>query len=243
MVQKFDGDTLKYNALMDYVAYKELDGFVGNDVAMNVHALSSSVLGDIESFSQAQLDELQIAKIDTLKEALSHFGCQTIISLCTTLEVSMREYLRVLFLVKPQAMFDFLGLENSRGHIPLKEVLQVSSHADLLARLAHTASGTASKGKYGQVYIRALSCSGSGGDKDLVEKLNSLQVERNKFVHERHRPNVGMDEVLKAHLVVDETIQALCKAGVDAGVPGRYTCVSPVQVIAKSFVVDVLKDV
>jgi hypothetical protein len=243
-MHEFDGDTWKYNALMDYVAFKELNEFIGNHAALDAHAASYEVMGDTGAFSQAQLDRLRTAKIDTLKDTLSHFGSQTIISLCTTFEVCVREYLRALFLREPQAMFDFLGSEDSRGHIPLKEILQVSSHADLLARLAHMASGTASKGKYGQVYARALSCSGTSGGKVQTEKLNSLQVERNKFIHERHRPSVGMEEVRLAHLVVDETIQGLCQAAVDVGVPGRFTCVNPeIQLTVESIAADARRDV
>lgn len=228
-----------YNALMDYVAFKELNEIIGNNAALDVHAGSYEVMGDLGAFSQEQLDGLRVAKIDTLKNTLSHFGSQTIISLCTTFEVCVREYFRALFLVKPQVMFDFLGSEDSRGQIPLKEILQVSSHADLLARLAHTASGTASKGKYGQVYARALSCSGTSGGKVQTEKLTSLQEERNRYVHERHRPSVGIEEVRRAHLVVEEAIQGFCEAGVDAGVPGRFTCVNPkIQLVVESVVVD-----
>ena len=179
------------------------------------------------------------ASLTTLKETLSHFGSQTIISLCTTFEVSVREYLRALFMIKPQAMFEFLGTEDSRGCVPLKEILQVVSHGELIGRLAHTASGNASKGKYGQVFLRALTCSGFSCDKDLIEKLNVLQVERNKLVHERHRPNVGMEEVRQAHRVIDEAIESLCRSGVDAGVHGRFTCVNPeVQLTVKNIAIN-----
>lgn len=240
---EFDGDTWKYNALMDYVAFKELDEFLGNHTALAVHAESYEILGDTEAFSQAQLDELRVARIETLKSTLSHFGNQTIISICTTFEVCVREYLRAIFLIRPKAMFNFLGPEDSRGHIPLKEILQVSSHGDLLARLAHTASGTASKGKYGQVYARAISSSNFTGSKDLIERLNSLQAERNKFIHERHRPIVGMEEVRQAHLVVDDAIDGLCQAGIDVGIPGRFTCVnSEVKLMVDSIAIDVRKD-
>lgn len=241
--REFDGDTWKYNALMDYVAFKELDEFVGNNAALDVHANSYAVLGDLEAFSQAQRDQLRTTRIGTLREALSHFGRQTIISLCTTFEVSVREYLQALFQIKPQAMFDFLGYENSRGHIPLKDVLQVSSHSQLLGKLARTAAGTASKGKYGQIYIRALTCSGFNSDKVLTEKLNLLQIERNKLIHERHRPSVGKEEVRLAHLVIDEAIEGLCRIGVDAGVPGRFTCVNPeIQLTVESIVLDARRE-
>lgn len=242
-MHEFDGDTWKYNALMDYVAFNELSEFIGNNAALDAHAGSYAVTGDTSAFSQAQLDSLRTAKIETLEATLSHFGSQTVISLCTTFEVCVREYFRALFLVKPQAMFDFLGSEDSRGHIPLKEILQVSSYQDLLARLAHTASGTASKGKYGQVYARALSRSGTSGSKAQTEKLNALQFERNKFIHERHRPTVSLEVVRSAHLVVDDAIQGLCKAGVDVGLPGRFTCVNPeIQLIVESVVLDVRRD-
>lgn len=236
---EFDGDRRKYDALMDYVAFRELNEFVGNNAALQTHANSYEIVGDVEGFSPIQIEQLRVGRINTLKETLSHFGSQTIVSLCTTFEVSAREYLRALFIIKPQSMFEFLGAEDSRGHVPLKEILQAASHNELIGRLAHTAAGTASKGKYGQVFLRALTCSGFSCDKDLIEKLNALQVERNKLVHERHRPNVGMEEVLQAHLVVDEAIESFCRSGVDAGVHGRFTCVNPeMRLIVKNIAIN-----
>lgn len=240
----FDGDKWKYNALMDYIAFKELNELLGNSAALEAHAGSYEFLGDAGAFSKEQLDNLRISRIETLKGTLSHFGNQTIISLCTTFEVCVREYLQAIFLIKPQAMFEFLGTEDSRGKVPLREILEVSSHSDLLARLARTASGTASKGKYGQVYERALSCSGSSASKIQTEKLNLLQIERNNFIHERHRPSVGMEEVDLAHLVIDGAIQGLCQAGVDAGVLGRFTCTNPAfEITIQNIVIEARRDV
>jgi len=66
---EFDGDTWKYNALMDYVAFKELHEFVSNEVATEAHASSYEVIGDVKAFSEAQLDKLRTDKIDTMNKA------------------------------------------------------------------------------------------------------------------------------------------------------------------------------
>lgn len=241
-MREFDGDTWKYNALVDYVAFKELHDFVTNEEATKAHVNSYEVIGNVERFSALQVEEMRAEKICTLKETLSHFASQTIISLCTTFEVSAREYIRALFCIKPSAMFDFLGAEESRGNVPLKDILQALSHAELVERLADRASSVASKGKYGQVYLRALSLSGRNGGSDLVEKLNTLQVDRNKFVHERHRPVVGIENVRAAHVVVDDAIENLCWAGVGLEVPGKYTCVQPLtKLIMESAIITVKK--
>jgi hypothetical protein len=225
---EFDGDTWKFKALEDYIAYKELDAFVTNDAATEAHVgcYQLRAAGDIALFEN-QLVLLQTQMISTLRDALSHLACQTIVALCTTFEVTARDFFRSYFETNPAALFDYVGPEDARGHVSLHEILNAKSHSDLVRQLADRASGVVSKGKYGQIYSRASALCGGSEDKNLTQRLNVLQAERNKFVHERHRPNVVLENVTQAHCVVDAAIEALCQLGATKGVPGRYTCVQP----------------
>ncbi|MED5621877.1 hypothetical protein [Ideonella sp. BN130291] len=223
-MNEFDGDHRKYQALMDYVAFKELHEFVSNSAAIAAHTDSYAV-SSLGPIAASKVVELKVAKAGELRGALMHFACQTIVSLCTTFEVAARDFLQAVFAVKPDGMFEFLGPEDARGHVPLKDVLQASSHDELVGALAKRAAGSASKGKYGAVFARATQLAGGTVDKAIVSRLNSLQTERNKLVHERHRPAIGLEEVLNAHATVDAAIDALCEIAVKAGMPGRYTCV------------------
>jgi hypothetical protein len=60
-------------------------------------------------------------------------------------------------------MFEYVGSEESmKGYVSLHEILRLDSHGNLIMRLAEIASGVASKGKYSQVYGRAIAlCAGS----------------------------------------------------------------------------------
>lgn len=231
-MHEFDGDTWKFKALEDYVAYKEISGLVNNDEATQAYVNAYRIdATDVEVFPPEHLTALRNQVTSTLRESLGHFACQTIISLCTTFEVTAREFFRAFFAASPATLFDFTGPEDAKGHVPLRDILQVSSHSELIARLADRASGVASKGKYGQVYGRAQALCSQAGDKDLMQSLNRLQSDRNRYIHERHRPNVGMKEVKDAHAVVDTAVERLCELAVMKQVPGRYTCVRPIMML------------
>jgi hypothetical protein len=76
------------------------------------------------------------------------------------------------------------------------------------------------------------------------QQLDKLQTERNKFVHERHRPKVGLEDVKRAHSVVDATIVALCEIGAMKEIPGRYSCVHPTTtMILKDFSTLIKRDI
>lgn len=223
----FDGDTWKYNALMDYASFKELNDFILNDAAADAHSNSYHIIGDPVSFSKSQIEEIKNHKIEALRDALTNLSSQTIISLCITFEVCAREFLRALFVIKPATMFDYLGTEDAKGYVSLKEIIQTASHSELIAKLADKASSVASKGKYGDVYSRALSICGQSVESGLKAELNTLQVERNKYIHERQKLNAGINEVSKVHMLIDTAIEGLCNLGAIHGVPGSYTCVRP----------------
>lgn len=223
-MSEFDGDHRKYQALMDYVAFKELHEFVSNSAAIAAHTDSYAVRSH-GSFAKSKVAELRLAKAEELRSALTHFACQTVVSLCTTFEVAVRDFLQAVFTVRPAGMFEFLGPEDARGHVSLKEVLQAVSHDELVGALAKKAAGTASKGKYGAVFARSTQLAGGVADKEIVKRLDGLQAERNRLVHERHRPSISLEEVLSAQATVDTAIEALCEIAVTAGVPGRYTYV------------------
>ena len=120
-------------------------------------------------------------------------------------------------------------IQSTSGHVALREIVQAASHRDLIANLADKAAGAATKGKYGQVYARAFSLCGGAENKELSQTLNALQAERNKFVHERHRPDAGLDHVYAAHTAIDAAIVGLCEIGISCDIPGRYTCISAAE--------------
>jgi len=244
-MHEFDGDTWKFKALEDYVAYKELDEFVHNDLATQAHVNSYRLsTTDADAFPKTCTDTICDRKILTLRDALTHFARQTTVSLCTTYEVTVRDFFKTYFQTNPAALFEYVGPEDAKGYVALRDILQVESHTELIVRLADRAAGAASKGKYGQVYARAFALCGVPEDKELLQRLNSLQVERNKFIHERHRPDCGLNEVTEAHSIVDGAIEGLCELGVAKGIPGRYTCIRPtMRLIAKDIAFVIKKDI
>ncbi|MDP3272027.1 MAG: hypothetical protein U1D69_06870 [Polynucleobacter sp.] len=228
----FEGDNWKWKALEDYIAYKELHEFVNNEAALNAH-LGSYRLDALAPnlFNEEHTNGLLADKRSAIDQAFSHQASLTLISLCTTYEVMLRDFLVHLFIKSPLKLFDFIGTDQAKGHVSLREVVESESHDQLIERLACRGASVASKGKYGQALSRAASLAGTQVDAKQIEALNELQTTRNRVVHDRLRGSSGFDEVKWAHTTVDAAIEAVCEIGVSNEIPGLYTCVRPAKAV------------
>lgn len=226
----FSGDTWVHKALMDFVAFQELADFAACEPAIQVYATSLKVYStDISVFSESQIESLRNNRKVIIKEASEKLGCQTIISLCTTLEVANREFLKCYFFKNPAALFAYIGPDHAKGHIALKQVLNTKSHAELIEGLAGEAANLASKGKYGQVLNRIRKLCGLLEDTQLSQDLDLLQSKRNKIVHDKLELGREFANVNDAHSTIHKALENICEIGLAKGIPGEYSYIQPIH--------------
>jgi hypothetical protein len=223
----FNGDLLRYKSLEDYVAFKDLYDLVNNQKAVKSHLDSYKFYAlDPSLHDEGSDDALREKMACGIFSALNHFGGLTIISLCTTYELTAREFLSYFFVQNPSHIYEFIGPEDARGHVSLKEVLKVDSYQELLVSLAKKSASVASKGKYGQVLARIANLCKEDVDRDTVKKLDKLQKKRNKIVHEKYTKTWELTDIQEAEDLVSAAIEQICLYGLNNNVPGRYTCIS-----------------
>jgi hypothetical protein len=223
----FNGDRLRYKSLEDYAAFKDLYDFVSNKTAVKSHLESYDLyVIDPSLHDEGTEDMLREEMSSGVFSALNHFGGHTIISLCTTYELAAREFLFCFFIKNPSHIYEFIGPEDARGHVSLKEVLKVNSYQDLLISLAKKAAAVASKGKYGQVLARIANLCKEDIDKHNIKKLDKLQNERNKIVHEKFSKKWELSDIQETENLISAIIEEICQFGLNNNIPGNYTCIS-----------------
>tara|TARA_Y100000815_G_C13306699_1_gene486769 strand:- start:1086 stop:1550 length:465 start_codon:yes stop_codon:yes gene_type:complete len=144
----FDGDRLRYKSLKDYVAFKAFYDFASDKDALDAHIHSHEYYA-LDSSLHEEGTEIRLRenKSEEVGFSLTHFGGLTVVSLCTTFEVAVKEFLCCYFFYNPNSMYEFIGRDESRGLVPLKDVLLEDTYQGLILSLAKKASSKASKGK------------------------------------------------------------------------------------------------
>ncbi len=220
----FNGDAWKFKALEDYASYKALHDFATNSSALQAYESSLKYYAAIpELHPQSTERLLRDHKNEDVERALSHYGSQTIVSLCTCYEVAIRDFFTSVFIAHPDRLFDFIGPEGAKGHVSLRDITMHNSLGELVIQLSRRAAAVASKGDYGKSLLRASALVKVELD-TKVTALVALQKTRNAIVHEAARP-ITLPSIADAHDTVDGAIESLCRLGLAAGIPGRYSCI------------------
>lgn len=223
----FDGDLLRFKSLEDYVAFKNLYELVyyGNALSKHLDSYKLSIVGSGTFDKDDELSARESMRLD-IHSSVNHFGGLTIVSLCTTYEIATREFLYCFFQKHPWHMYEFIGSSDARGQISLKEVLEVDTYKSLISSLAKKTAASASKGKYSQIHSRIARLCKEKIDDGIIKKLDRLQVERNKIVHEKYSKSWDLVEMGKSEVIVSEAIEQLCHFGIKNGIVGKYTCIN-----------------
>ena len=201
--------------------------YVMNQFAMDSHKDSMSYFVNDPGLHEPGSDSELRDKVElSLKSSLNHFAAQTVVSLCTTFEVAIRQFFRCLFIKYPNYMHNYIGGGHNKGTVPLADLVDAGDYSKFISELAEGASAAASKGKYSELLKRASKLSRCEIETEIVEKIKALQVTRNKIVHEKHLPDLELEDIENSHSVVSSTIEALCHMGIKKGIPGRYTYVT-----------------
>lgn len=244
----FDGDYWVWKALEDFIAFKEIHAYVNNQLAMNAYKSSMSYIA-LEPDMHEEGTELEHKNRveSTLRNSLDHFASQTLVSLCTTYEVAVRQFFKCLFVKHPICMHDFIGHEQQKGIVLLKDIIKAGNYSDVIKGTAEQASGAASKGKYGRILGRASNLCKYEIETDMIDSLNLLQSKRNKIVHEKNIESLIIEDIGKAHILISKAIESLCYMALEKNVPGNYTYIKPETVVLKSvaflkFDVDIHED-
>lgn len=220
----FNGDTWKYKALEDYASYKALHDFATNSSALQAYENSLQYYAAIPELHPDGTERLlRKQKNEDVERALTHYGSQTIVSLCTCYEVAIRDFFKAVFIAHPDRLFDFIGSESAKGHVSLRDIIKYGALSELLIELSHRAAAVASKGEYGKALFRASALVKVELDTN-AEALAALQKTRNAIVHEARRL-ITLPSIADAHSTVDEAIESLCRIGVAASIPGHYSCI------------------
>ena len=232
----FNGDLFRLKSLEDYVAFQTFYNYVKDENAVTHHIKSHEYVGSssLSHFESSDLILLAKQKAEDISRTLIHFGNLTIISLCTTFEVTIKDFLRCYFFQNPHNMHNFIGVEGSLGTVPLKDLLAAESHQEFLLSLAERAASKASKGKYNDVFIKVNKLFKQEASTQLTKGLTELQKYRNRIVHEKFSKNWTLEEISAFESVVSDAIEAICRLGMNKGIPGSYTCVNGKNVLEVS---------
>ncbi len=223
----FDGDLWAWKALEDFINYKCLHEYVSNSSAVETHRESIRSVHVGPSFSDEDVKRLRQEYVGDLAKALVHLASQTLVTLCTTFEIASKNFFFSMFVRHPERMFEYVGGEDQKGHVKLTRILNAEDYDGLILDLARSASTAASKGDYSKVLKRAAKLCKSDADGDLLRKIDQLQRDRNKVVHEKYSPDWNFEDVSKAHEVVADCVANFCRLGLAADIPGSYTFVGP----------------
>lgn len=224
----FDADYWYWKALEDFIAYKDMHDFVSSDNAMNAYKSSmgySSLAPELRT-RETEIELTNHIEV-SLKGSLDHFAALTIIGMCTTFEVAAKDFFRKLFLKHPKYMHEYLGSENQKGLISLSEIIDSGDFKNLIDNLSDKAANIASKGKYGEVLRRAFKICGLEKNEQFTTKINKIQNERNKIVHEKKVITREVNDVGNAHAIIAEALELLIKCALHKNITGRYTCINP----------------
>ncbi|WP_085297002.1 HEPN domain-containing protein [Cognaticolwellia mytili] len=222
----FNGDFFRFKSLEDYSAFMHFSDFVNNKEAINAHINSYEYMALKPSLHHEDTHkDLSHMKMNSITSALNHFAGLTITSLCTTFEITVKEFLRCYFIQNPSSMYEFIGKEDNKGLVSLKEMLKVDTYQDLMNSLAEKAASSASKGKYGLVLSKIAKLCKEDVDSKLVIDLNQLQAQRNKIVHEKLSKDWNLGDIEVAESTVSKVIEQVCRFGLKRDIPGLYSCV------------------
>ncbi|WP_444924378.1 hypothetical protein ACJJH9_03870 [Microbulbifer sp. DLAB2-AF] len=226
--EKFDGDHWAWKALEDFVAFKDMYGYVTNQSAMDSHKDSMTYFTiDPNLHHPDSASDLRNHAEKSLKSSLNHFAAQTLVSLCTTYEVALKQFFKCLFIKHPNYMHDYVGSKDGRGTVQLKELVDSGDYMGFISSLAEKASSVASKGKYKESLKRAVSICKYNQAETIFDGIKEMQEIRNRIVHEKYLPSLDIDDLQRFHSVLSSVIESLCHMGIKKGLPGRYTYVKP----------------
>ncbi len=219
----FEGDHWAWKALEDFVSYKCVYEYVTNSSAVDAHKDSIIAFQAGPDSSDDDIERLKASYIEDLKKSLNHIAAQNLVSLCTTFEVASRNFFCSLFVKHPRRMHDFIGGEGQKGRVEFARIVNAEGYLELILDLARVAASRASKGDYSKILERAAQLCRGRVDQELLGKMDQLQSERNKIVHEKYSCPWEFDDVSKAQDTVASCIATFCSLAVAANVPGSYT--------------------
>jgi len=114
--------------------------------------------------------------------------------------------------------------EKKNSTVPLKDIIEAKDYQVLIEKLAKRASGNASKGKYKDVIKRVYGLCKVKEDSLFLKEIDTLQIERNKIVHEKEVVNRDIDSISNAHTVIAQAIEILAESSLKKDIPGTYSC-------------------
>lgn len=230
--EKFDGDHWAWKALEDFVAFKDIYEYVTNQAAMDTHkdSVNYFAIGSQLHHPNSNSDLRNRAET-SLKNSLNHFAAQTLVSLCTTYEVALKQFFKCLFIKHPNYMHDYVGSKDGRGTIHLKDLVDSGDYLGFISSLAETASSVASRGKYTESLKRAASLCKYEQSEVIFDGIEEIQTIRNRIVHEKYLPKLDIGDLQRSHSAVSSVIENLCHMGIKKKLPGRYTYVKPETII------------
>lgn len=226
--EKFDGDHWAWKALEDFIAFKDMYEYVTNQSAMDTHKDSMNYFAIVPNLHDSDsASKLRNQTERSLKSSLYHFAAQTLVSMCTTYEVALKQFFKCLFIKYPNYMHDYIGRTDGRGTVQLKDLVESGDYLSFISSLAEKASSAASKGQYRESLNRAARLCKYEQGESIFKGIEEIQGIRNKIVHEKHLPILDIDELHRFHGILNSVIESLCHMGIEKEIPGRYTYVKP----------------
>ncbi|MCO7557064.1 HEPN domain-containing protein [Metapseudomonas otitidis] len=223
----FDFASLYARILMMPAEFKVAWGFMNDEEAVRVHlgkirVEAAGVEGDglvpEPDGEQERLKELFFSySKGELNRAGIHYGNMMLVTAYTFLEDFVASFFYEAFLVKPKAMAEYMKNDAGGSNVPLNLIVDLDKE-QLLKKLALENRSKACNGSILKVCARLTKISGALISKELQDKLNGLQVARNKIVHEAVMLYVTPKEVTESCNAVEELLIILAKAAQTLGI-------------------------
>ena len=221
---KFDADLWRWRCLYDFVSYQTLSDLIGNSSAIDAHLKTRPVITATGEAPTAEILQMLLdSERNTIEGLVDHFASQTIVSVCTSFEVAIKEFLSVWFFHHPQHIHEYLATNQTKGVVPLKGIIDATDRDELLQRLAAKAADVATNGIYSKVLGRVEKHSKIAAPSGLAEDMSALREIRNRIVHEKEQESGRSIAVSKAQHAVDEAILYLARVGDVSKLPGMYS--------------------
>ncbi len=180
------------------------------------------VEGDFKLVYASALDRSERKKISRsyereVQEAREHYANMMLVSAYTHFEDIVETFFYEAFLVKPKLMIQIIKEDGGSTSIALEKLID-SNKDDLIRELSKSTASKLKSGSLEKVFKRIQKISKINLGESLVGRLSSLQIKRNKIVHEARLEELSQEDVEAAFGAVGDVLKVLGSAAKKVGV-------------------------
>ncbi|WP_236199791.1 hypothetical protein [Pseudomonas pseudonitroreducens] len=223
-MKKFLLDNWQSKLLDHYTKFMNLHELINNSEALAAHRNSLEYFAIEPSLHEEGTEEnLRNSIVNDIQGLTTHFASQTLVGMCTTLEVAMKDFFHSVFFTHPKFMTNYVGEEKNKGMIKFSEITSAKSLESLMYDQAEKSAGIASRGKYSKCLLQAGQLCDSPFNDDLISRIAEIQDIRNEVIHENALAELTLENISEIHGTISNAIEGLGRIARSKGVEGNYT--------------------